>query len=250
MSHHCAIWSKAAFGCLVICLRSLVGCVPHTKPVNISVNAFAAPQATSYRRYIVLPMNDGVQESDLEFREFCIYLHRLLQARGFQPAKSPDEAELAIFFGYGIGDPQERSYSYNVPVWGQTGVASSTTVGQVTASGDNATFTSQTSNTPQYGVTGYRTEKGSVTTFTRYAMVNAVDVERYRQEQRVVEVWTTKITSTGVSGDLRTVLPVMLAGARDFVGVSSGSMVQRQIDLDGPEVLWMKGGHSPAAQSK
>jgi hypothetical protein len=234
--------AAAALGCGMICLFSMIGCVPRIKPLHVSVNSFAAPHAGSYHRYVVLPLNDGVQESDLEFQEYSGYLHKMLQARGFRPAKSPEEAELAIFFGYGIGQPEERTYSYNVPVWGQTGVASSTTTGEITSYGNTATVASRTNYTPQYGVTGYRTETGSITTFNRYAIVNAVDVERYRQDQRVVEVWTTRMTSVGVSGDLRTVLPVMLAGARDLLGVSTGTVVQRQVDLEGPDVVWIRGG--------
>ena len=43
-------------------------------------------------------------------------LKKVIQGQGWQLAKSEDDADVVIFFAYGIGDPQQHTYSYSVPV--------------------------------------------------------------------------------------------------------------------------------------
>lgn len=238
---------RAAFlvGMFVMALAA-TGCAP-TVTCGVSVNAFAAPNASAYRTYVVLPLDRNVQESDLQFQEFSRYVRRILNARGFKQARSFEDAQIAVFVGYGIGNPQQHLSTYNVPVWGQTGVAASTTTSQVNMYGNAATVTSDTTYTPQFGVTGYRTETESFTTYRRYAVVNAVDVARYKAEQRSVEVWTTTIVSEGFSPDLRAIFPLMIVGAYDLIGANSGGLATRDVEIDGKMAQWMtrRGAYAP-----
>jgi hypothetical protein len=78
------------------------------------------------------------------------------------------------------------------------------------------------------------------TSFTRYAVIHAVDAEEYRREQRQVRVWSTRIVSVGDSGDLRAMFPVILAGAWDLLGADSADVVRRRVQLNDADVLWLK----------
>lgn len=225
----------------------MVGCFPQAKTptVLMSVNSFSSPNANLYRSYVVLPLEQRVQASDLEFQEYAGYLRKALAQRGLAEARTFEEASLAIFLGYGVGEPREHVYSYSVPVWGQTGVSASHTTTQAYDFGGFTTANSRTTYQPSYGVTGYRQEVGSYTTFSRYAIVSAVDVGQYKERQAIAEVWKTTIVSVGESGDLRAAMPFMVSGATAFLAESSGGYVPRSIPVDDPHVQWLRSAPPP-----
>src|SRR4051794_7458706 len=136
---------------IVAVVLAMTGCTPAIT-CSVSVNSFAGPNASVLRTYVIIPLNPKVQDTDLEFQEYSTYVRRVLDAHGFRPARSFQDAQIAVFVGYGIGDPQLHARSYDVPVWGQTGVAASTTTSQVNTYGNYGTVTSNTTYTPQYGV--------------------------------------------------------------------------------------------------
>jgi hypothetical protein len=150
-----------------------------------------------------------------------------------------------------VGQPEEHVRSYDVPVYGQTGVAESRTTTQLQMHGSSGTATSSTTYTPQFGVTGYRTKVDTYTTFTRYVIVNAIDAAKFQgEDQQLVQLWKTTIVSTGGSGDLRRMLPIILVGAWNLIGVDSGRTVRRVLPQEGPAVRWIKTerGDAPAAK--
>ncbi len=97
-----------------------------------------------------------MEQTSLEFIEFASYVERVLRAKGMQRVSEFGSADVAVFLSYGIGDPETSEYSYSLPVWGQTGVASSHTSGSVNTYGNSATYSGTTTYTPSYGVTGYQ----------------------------------------------------------------------------------------------
>ena len=180
-------------------------------PYSVSVNSFAAPNALAYRTYALIPADEKLPPSDLEFQEYSWYVHRVLMSRGLQPV-AIEQAQVAILLQYGIGEPREHTLTRSIPVWGQTGIASSTTTGTLSTYGNQTYVNAQTSYTPQYGVTGHKTHVETYTTFPRFVGISAVDLGAYRATRQMVEVWKTRIVSVGTSGDLRVVFPIMIAG--------------------------------------
>ena len=221
---------------LLACLV-LMGCAPK---YSVSVNSFAAPTATAYRTYFILPADERVAPSDLEFNEFAWYVHRVLMQRGLQPARTIEEAQVAVLLDYGVGEPKEHTVVRSLPVWGQTGIASATTTGSISVYGNQAQLHAQTNYTPQYGVTGYTTKVENYTTYAKFATLRAVDVAAFRATRNLTEIWKTQIVSGGTSADLRQVFPVMVAAAADLVVTSTGRFVQRELREDSPIVIWMR----------
>jgi hypothetical protein len=76
---------------------------------SIKVDSITADQLPTKRNYILLPSNEGVNVNDLEFQEFSRYIKRALAHHGFREATDFDSADIAIFLGYGIGDPNPSS---------------------------------------------------------------------------------------------------------------------------------------------
>lgn len=144
----------------------LSGCatVRPQRQYHVEVDSLAAPTAREKHTYLLLPGNEGITWDDLQFQEYALYVMRVLNSQGFISADKAEDADVAIVLSYGIGDPKTRQYSYALPVWGETGVSSSHTYGTATAYGNSAYYSGTTTYTPTYGVTGYATQLGSVTT--------------------------------------------------------------------------------------
>jgi hypothetical protein len=206
----------------VVCLL-LAGCAA-SRAANrcvLSVNTFAGPDAQWSLGYVVLPLNPAVQATDKDFVEYSAYLKRALDARGYHAA-TLENADIAVFLGYGVGRPEDHISFYRLP--------------EDRSPPDPSSIPMPPNAQPP--------APDGDGLFTRFAIINAVDVVQYRTENRLFRVWSTKIVSVGESSDLRAMFPIILAGAWDLLGKGSPEMVRREVDVDGREVRWMK---SPAA---
>lgn len=218
------------------------GCATMGQPrFHVAVDSLASPAAQQNRTYILLPGNEGVTWDDLQFQEYAVYLMRALNAQGFVSAQKAEDADIAIVLSYGIGDPQTRQYSYSLPVWGQTGVSSSHTYGTATAYGNSASYSGTTTYTPTYGVTGYTTHIGTRTTFFRYALITGYDFKAFKETEKQIQLWRTTITSTGSSGDLRQVFPILISASVPYLATNTGKQVSVHLYENDKVVKTVKG---------
>jgi len=228
----------------------MFGCLSLLPPrFEVQLSGRSSPSTTA-QKYLILPAEKGISLDDLEFSEYAKYVDYALSKAGFQKASSPDDATVVVFLSYGIGNPEEHQYSIRLPVYGQTGVSSSTTTGTVNTNGNGGTDTPQpqfvgpapgtTTYTPSYGITGYQNVSGTYVTYFRYIALSAVDLVQYRENQQVVEVWRMEISSTGYSNDLRRVFPVMIAASENYLGTNTGQALSRTLTEDDPNVVEIK----------
>lgn len=229
------LWGMAVLG------LSLAGCASQQVHYSAAVDSLASPNASLAKSYVLTPGNKGVTTDDLQYQEFAGYVDRVLQQHGFVHAPTPDQSDMVIVLIYGIGDPQTHQYSYALPIFGQTGVASAQTTGTATSVGSSTYFSGSTTYTPSFGVTGYIPQTGTVTTYFRYVDLTAFDSNAYRTTQKLVELWDTKVTSTGTSGDLRLVFPILIAAASPYIAVNSGNRIEVSLTADDKQVLAVKG---------
>lgn len=201
----------------------LVGCGRSGPPrFVVRVDALATPEAAEARRYVLRPGMEAVSERDLQFREYAEYLNRALQAEGFEQVASIKDADVVVFVAYEIGGPEEHTYSYSVPHFGQTGVSSSRTYGSVQSFGSGyGTYSATTTYQPEYGITGYSSHIGTYTTFTRWLQVSAYRLSVKTEAEEPEEVWRLSAISTGSSGDLRRVFPILVTAAQPYLGKST-----------------------------
>lgn len=228
---------------ITLILSVLSSCATVPSRCNVAINSFAGPEAEKKRNFIILPGLDGVSANDLEFQEYASLASRVMEGQGFTKAPTGQEANLVVFLAYSIGEPETRKYTYAVPHFGQTGVSSSTTYGSVNSTGyGSANYSATTYNTPSYGITGYSSQVGSVTTFTRVLSLEGVDLDFYRQSAQVRQLWKTKVASVGSSGDLRSLVPVLLVAASQYIGGSTGQIINIEISLSDPRINTLRGG--------
>ncbi|MBK8163428.1 MAG: hypothetical protein IPK65_09865 [Gammaproteobacteria bacterium] len=212
---------------------------------HVEVDSLASSEAKEKHTYLLLPGNEGVEWEDLQFQEFAMYLMRALNSQGFIATDKAEDADVAIVLSYGIGDPREHQYSYALPVWGKTGISSSHTYGTATSYGNSVNYSGTTTYTPTYGVTGYTTQIGSVTTYYRYALITGYDFKAFKDSNKQIQLWRTTITSTGSSGDLRQVFPILIGAAIPYLASNTGKKIPVRL-YESDEVVRAIKGESPS----
>lgn len=230
----------------------LSGCATMRPPTYL-VQVDSIGNDSENKTYILLSSNKDTKTDDLQFKEYATYLNRALQARGFVPAKNIQEANVAIFLSYGIGDPREHQYTYSLPIWGKTGISSSTTYGTSNTYGSlntygnygtytgNTNSTSTTTYTPTYGITGSVARSGSYTTFFRFMLLNAIDLDEYKRSKKEIQLWKTTVTSSGSSSDLRRVFPILVAASKNHIATNTGKKLQIKLLEKDAQVMAIKG---------
>jgi hypothetical protein len=232
----------------VILAFCLAGC--QTGPsYYVNVSGIAAPEVQSGMTYRVWPSDENVNATDLQFREYAAQVSRTLEARGLRPVADGFPPDVIAFLDYGIGQPQSRVGSYSMPVYGQTGVASSTTYTTGTATANrvgntvygSGAATSTTRNTPSFGVVGSTTQVYSYTEYTRFIRVAAYFTSQWEQKEELVPAFTTEIVSTGTSGDLRKLFPIMLAGSMEHIASTTKGFVPVTMTETDPRISLVLG---------
>lgn len=225
---------------LALALSGLAGCMPAVR-YNVQVDSLASPAAVAAKSYVLFPGNEGTTKDDLQYQEFAADVGRVLASHGFVQAPVSSNADIAIALAYGIGNPETRQYSYSIPIFGQTGVASSTTYGTATSYGNQTTYSGTTNYTPSYGITGSTQETGTVTLYTRFVELTGFDLKVFQASKKQVEVWKTTITSTGTGGDLRLAFPAMIAAASPYLATNTGRKVAVSVNPEDPAIKQVRG---------
>lgn len=213
-----------------------------------SVDSLAQADAAAKKRYVLLPGGKGVEPADLQFQEFAAYVEKVLAEKGFMKVGAFEDADVAIFLAYAIGDPQTYQYTYSVPTWGQTGVSSSNTYGTVSSYGGMANYSGATTYTPTYGVTGSTTHIGTNIVYTRFLSLDTYDMPVYLKEKRLAQVWKTRVVSAGSSDDLRLVVPYMIAAMKPYLGVNTGRKIEVEVPVNDPAAQALRSSLLPTVK--
>ncbi len=215
----------------VVALVSLVGCATSSYTVKVDAIADADISAESF---VIKSGLKEANDNDLRFKEYSKIVSNSLQRKGFKPVADVKVADMVVMLSYGISDPNTKTYTRSVPVYGgQNGTTTTVTNNY----GQNiGSFQTQPSN--PYAPTGYQSVTDEVTTYNRFVLITAYDAKDVLKPRPKEEkfdpkmMWETKVTSTGSSSDLRKVFPVMMLGAIPFIGKNSGEQQVIDIDID------------------
>jgi hypothetical protein len=211
----------------------------------IEVDAYGNENFASGRKYIIATGDALINESDLQYLEFAEYIKKTLAAKGYAETSDPKEANLFVSFKYGISDPKIYQSTVSKLIWGQTGVSSTNTTGTVNAFvnpyGGNATYSQTTTNTPTYGITGARDVTETIIKYLRYLTISVYDLDTYAKSGKEKIVWSTSITSTGSSGDIRRVFPYLIVAGQTYFGKSSGEKIVVKVYEGDQRVTQLKG---------
>jgi len=200
-----------------------------TKTMVLQIDSIGKAQYEAERSYIFMPTDKDVKSGDLRFMEYTSYIEKALAWKGYIKASNTDEANIIIYVTYGVGEPKEHSYSYSVPLYGL--IAPPKPIGPPPGSPPASPGTPPGNHpfgsyNPVYGIVGSTTKYDSYTTYFRYCKIEAFDLKLLREGGVEKQLWSTIITSTGRSDDLRQAMPYMIAGARDYIATDTGRKVE------------------------
>lgn len=209
-----------------------------------SVDSYGEYDLREKKFYIESGMED-VSETDLQFKEFKNVVSKAFIRKGAIATISRNDADIVVLLQYGISDPHTYQENIPIPIWGRTGIASSTTTtnsrsntygsaygsayssGGVTSgsvygsSSTNKNTKSSTQYNYNYGVTGVYNKTVTRTQYYRYCNVYAYDNNTKSNDM----LWKTAISSTGSSGDIRETLPYLVYTGMDFYGINTSKKI-------------------------
>lgn len=145
--------------------------------------------------FTILPADESISANDPKFQWFAQQTAPYFILNGANYVTNVNDADLVLLLDYGIGETTPRMY--NKPIWGQTGIRSSTS----TFKGNRI----KTTYTPSMGVVGY--QQGTINQYRKH-------IELYLYNADTTEgmslLWQLNMELIGESQDLQKMFPAML----------------------------------------
>lgn len=229
-----------------IFIALLGSCNPRVATYDIYIDSIVAENQPIRKNYFIHPMSEELNSESLEFQEYASYIKRALNEIGYTESTEEEIPQIVVLLDYGKGEPKQHTYTYSIPQFGQTGVSSSQTTGNVNLYGNNYGYTtgnysSTTTHTPTYGITGYSTGTGSYQTINKYVMLSAYDYEEYSKTKKLTHLWQLTSSNNNASPDLRWYFPILIAGSKKYLLKNTGGWVILKLSIDDPSILQIKG---------
>lgn len=167
--------------------------------------------------FIIDTPNRALDKGSLEFQAVADAISSSLAAQGYTRIEPPIEPQILVLVDYSISDPIPIASSYTIPIWGQTGVSSSSTYGTMYGN----SYSSQTTYVPTYGVTGYNTGTTTDLVYVRSLIVRGIDFKSFLAGSGR-EIWKTQVLSRGSTPYLHEVLPYLLKAGAPYFATNAG----------------------------
>jgi hypothetical protein len=197
--------------------------------VNVKLDAISSGENVANKKVALMVCNnDNIPKNDLKNMELEGYIKKALVPKGYTFTDNNEDANIVIFYEYGITDPRYYTSEKIVPIWGVTGISSSvtTTIRQRTPI-TNRPYTQQyTYNTPSYGKVGERVVTETKIKYLCWANITAYDADYYRKTGEDKMIWLTEIQSENENDNLRFVFPFMITAAREYIGQSRSNRIE------------------------
>jgi hypothetical protein len=171
-------------------------------------------------KYSFFPLEKQI--NSLEYRAYQDMIRLKLTEHMFQEVSFTDSPDVIIVFDYSIDSGNEKQYT--IPIYGETGISSSSTLGTIRASNNSASYSSTTTYKPSYGVVGHSTR--TETKYSRSLWLHIVDAKKTKAGKLNI-LYEGKAVSSGKSSALNRVMPGMIdALFKKFPGKSGESRTE------------------------
>ena len=220
------------------------GCATATT-FHVDIDSINSGSWENKRNIFLDSAMENVENNDLQFKEYISYIKRALISRGFTVVDTFQQADMYILVKYGVSDPQEYSYTYSVPTWGQTGYSSAKTSGNASSAGyGQINYQEATTYQPSYGIIGSTTQQTSSVIYVNYLILAGFDATMMKQNpnKSIPKSWKTNIFSTSENGDLRYAFPILVAAAQPYIGENTGHRITVELQENDKRILEIMSG--------
>jgi hypothetical protein len=235
----------------------LVGCtstqnIDKTQP--ISIDSYGDESELTGKTYILLPYDSSISSNYLLFKELSFYVNKELDHKGYKLTQNFDSANCVVFLKYGTSSPQTFEKEVYIPIYGQTGISSSTTSGTGTLKyypqKTEVNYTTETNYNSSFGVVGGRTIKTSETFYAHYMMLSVFDKQTLHLDFNKSIRWKLISKLVTKDHDLRRVFPLIVVGSDDYIGKNSFQNISSEVNLKDPRLNWLLQGTSLSDEKK
>lgn len=179
----------------IFALLLLTGCSPMVNKYRVSIDAITNPNMDiAPSSYIIEPLGKSTDKNSLEFQKHSSQLMNILHSKGYGEPYSSASAKQTIYFDYGIDKVKEETKTYTEP-----------NISFGFSHGYYHPFWSD------FMYSGYSTYQKTYTLYNRY-------IEILAKNQAGKELWRVDVSSVGESKDLKSIVPVLLEGATEYIG--------------------------------
>ncbi|MFV9646033.1 MAG: hypothetical protein ACNYWU_09440 [Desulfobacterales bacterium] len=218
----------------------LVGCSPK---ISVRIDSIVDQvEPIREKRYVLYSAVKGISVDDLYFREHSGYFRKILKQQGYRDVQDRENADVAIYFDYGISDGKVLHYTYTRPVYATVGSESiDVTERHTDASGETTSKTTKSVFIPSRTyVAGMTTETESYTVYTAHAVLEAKEIQQGDKTKNGRTLWKTVITTTSKLDDLRRLMPMLAAASAPYLGTNTSGVKTVELGDNDPRVLGMK----------
>jgi hypothetical protein len=209
----------------VIIIATHIGCASTRFVVDVS----SIKVDNNIGKKVFVAPGNNVSINDVQFIEYSGYVKKALVKNGFTIVDSIDESDQVVLLGYAISGPQ--SYTESIPMFGPTGIKSSSTLGHINSSGN---YYSSTMYDYNYGITGIKQVERVY--YTRSIVLIAYDWQLFKKTKKEKQLWQTNIVSEGECNDLRYVFPFMIIAAEKYIGKNTRKVITVEVSEYDPRV--------------
>jgi hypothetical protein len=218
----------------------LVGCSPK---ISVRIDSIVDQmEPFGEKRYVLYSAVQGISVDDLYFREHSGYFREMLKQQGYLEVRDRENADVAIYFDYGISGGRVIHSTYTRPVYATvSGETIDVTETHTDASGKTTSKTTKSVFIPsrQY-VVGMSTERKSYTVYTAHAVLEAKEIKQGDNTKDGPTLWRTVITTTSKLDDLRRLMPMLAAASAPYLGKNTRGMKTVDLRENDDRVLEMK----------
>lgn len=170
------------------------------------------------KSYAFIPIIKVGQLSNLEYDYYAKIISDNLNRYGLYKTSDVKLAQLCVTFFYFTGQGTQNVGM--LPIYGQTGIASSYTSGYLSNFGSTATYSGYTQYTPSYGVVG-----ATPFTYTTYPHVFAMNIHNASDLKRknFKPIYSVIVSNNNGVSDISSLLPYMIEAAFNKFPETNGS---------------------------
>ncbi|WP_156482754.1 hypothetical protein [Acetobacter cerevisiae] len=188
---------KTFEGIMVIgSLVSLSGC---SASMQSHIQSFSAANGITKMDRIFVAWLPSSRHQQLEGESWVSFAKTQIEQKGYQVVDNIKSSSVVLFVALDVDNGRTQSYSYSIPQYGVVGYSGASTTGTENTFGNITTYNSNTTYTPQYGVTGYNSGIGYSTVFNR---TGAIIAFRPVPGGKPEMVYNTRLLSAGSCGIL------------------------------------------------
>ena len=212
----------------VLALLVVSGCAI-TPQLAVGIDAIDSGRQVQDVRYILKPVVDGVDDSDLHFIEYSAHIDSALQKRGMVRAETAEQANVEIAVNYGYQRSQSallsRYSTFNDPFYFNR------RCGRRLSVHCSRGFSSR--HYDRFDRFHHR-HRQTIDVIESYRVFVTLEARQTGTAVDQSALWTTRARANFAKPDLRVTLPLLLVAAQEYIGVDTGR--ERTVVLSGDDL--------------